>query len=221
MSTDATTPTTPASPSSMLTGDLTAAQAETMMNWTKSDLLSGKLTPEKANDILNQLGATAEQRAPDARSAEEKQLDKAFPPAQPKDYQIRYGRPGEEVQETPDLHVLDQSARTWLSTAGFPRETGNSLVNAIAKVSQQTKGMSDEQLEVYGHKEYERLQRVHGEKLEERLQLAASMIHALEQKTPGLKNLLKSKGIGDNAMVANLLIAQAQKYHARKQAQRR
>jgi hypothetical protein len=108
-----------------------------------------------------------------------------------------------------------------LSTAGFTRETGNSLVNAIAKVSQQTKGMTDEQLEAYGHKEYERLQRVHGEHLEERLQLAASMIHALEGKTAGLKQLLTSKGIGDNAMVANMLIAQAQKYHARNKARGR
>jgi hypothetical protein len=40
----------------------------------------------------------------------------------------------------------------------------------------------------------------------------------LEGKTPGLKQLLKSKGIGDNAIVANMLIAQAQKYHARNKA---
>jgi hypothetical protein len=216
MSTDVTTPTTPASPSSVLTGDLSAKQAETMIGWTKADLLSGKITAEKANDIFNQLGASEAQRAGDTRSTEEKQLDTQFPPAQPKEYQIRYGRPGEDVQETPELKAFDTNARTWMSTAGFPRETGNSLVNAIAKVSQQTQRMTEGELEAYGQKEYERLQRVHGEKLEERLQLAASMIHALDVKTPGLKNLLKSKGIGDNAMVASLLIQQAARYHARK-----
>ena len=42
------------------------------------------------------------------------------------------------------------------------------------------------------------------------------MIHDLDMKQPGLKNLLKSKGIGDNAMVANMLITHAQIYHARK-----
>jgi len=52
--------------------------------------------------------------------------------------------------------------------------------------------------------------------LEERLQAAGRMVHELDLKTPGLKNLLKSRGIGDSAMVANMLIAHAQIYHARK-----
>ncbi len=42
------------------------------------------------------------------------------------------------------------------------------------------------------------------------------MVEALEQKQPGLKNLLKSKGIGDNAMIASLLIQQAERYWARR-----
>ena len=42
------------------------------------------------------------------------------------------------------------------------------------------------------------------------------MVHELDTQHPGLKNLLKSRGIGDNAMVANMLIAHAQIYHARK-----
>jgi hypothetical protein len=41
------------------------------------------------------------------------------------------------------------------------------------------------------------------------------MVEALDAKTPGLKILLKSKGIGDNAMVASLLIQQAEQYWAR------
>jgi hypothetical protein len=117
---------------------------------------------------------------------------------------------------TPELKVFDQSSRKWLSGAGFPRETGNSLVNTIAKVAQQTQHMTADQLETYGYAEFEKLQKAHGPALEERLQAAARMIHDLDLKTPGLKNLLKSKGIGDNAMVANMLIAHAQIYHARK-----
>ena len=42
------------------------------------------------------------------------------------------------------------------------------------------------------------------------------MGEALDQKQPGLKNLLRSKGIGDNAMVANLLIQQSVRWHARR-----
>jgi hypothetical protein len=61
-----------------------------------------------------------------------------------------------------------------------------------------------------------KLQRAHGAALEERLQAAAVMINQLEQKQPGLKNLLKWKDIGDNALVASMLIGQSAIYHARK-----
>jgi hypothetical protein len=90
------------------------------------------------------------------------------------------------------------------------------LVTTIAKVAQTTKAMTPDQLETYGYREFEKLQKAHGPALDERLQAAARMVHDLDQKTPGLKNLLKSRGIGDNAMVANILIAHAQIYHARK-----
>ena len=35
-------------------------------------------------------------------------------------------------------------------------------------------------------------------------------------KAPGLKNLLRSKGVGDNALVASLLIRQSERYWARR-----
>lgn len=52
--------------------------------------------------------------------------------------------------------------------------------------------------------------------LEEKLRAAGRMVVAIDQKTPGLKNLLKSKGLGDNAMVASLMIQQAERYWARR-----
>jgi hypothetical protein len=36
------------------------------------------------------------------------------------------------------------------------------------------------------------------------------MVEVLEKTKPGLKNLLRSKGLGDNAMVASLLIQQSE-----------
>jgi hypothetical protein len=42
------------------------------------------------------------------------------------------------------------------------------------------------------------------------------MIHDLDLKQPGLKNLLKSRGLGDNALIASTLIGHAAIYHARK-----
>lgn len=111
--------------------------------------------------------------------------------------------------------LASHRARTWLAGAGFPRDLGNKLVSTIDKVAQTTKGFSAEQLDACGAREFVKLQRAHGAALEERLQAAAVMINQLEQKQPGLNNLLKSKGIGDNALVASMLIRHAAIYHAR------
>ena len=55
--------------------------------------------------------------------------------------------------------------------------------------------------------------------MDEKLRQAGRMVEALEKKTPGLKNLLKSKGLGDNALIASMLIQQAERWHARRGAQ--
>lgn len=76
--------------------------------------------------------------------------------------------------------------------------------------------MTPDQLETYGVNEFQKLQRAHGPALDEKLQAVDRMVQVIEAKQPGLVRLLKSKGIMDNAMVANMLIAHAQIYHARK-----
>jgi hypothetical protein len=117
---------------------------------------------------------------------------------------------------TKELKDFETSVRTWMSGAGFPRKVGNSLVTAIAKVAQQIQRMTESELETYAFAEFAKLQKARSAALDERLQSAALMIHDLDVKQPSLKNLLKSKGIADNAMVANMLIAHVQIYHARK-----
>jgi len=61
-----------------------------------------------------------------------------------------------------------------------------------------------------------KLEKAYGSKLNEKLNAAGRMVEALEKKQPGLKKLLKSKGIGDNALVASMLIAQSEVYWARR-----
>ena len=195
---------------------VSTSEAVTMAGWIKADLTSGKMTQAQADRAFAELNTPPEQRGPDTRSEEAKELDRHFPTAKESDYTIRYGRPGEDVKETPELKQFDASARTWMATAGMPKEIGNRLVNAIAKVTATTQHMSADQLETYGHAEFEKLQRAHGPALEERLRDASRMVHELETQHPGLKNLLNSRGIGDSAMVANLLMGHAKIYHARK-----
>jgi hypothetical protein len=76
--------------------------------------------------------------------------------------------------------------------------------------------MNADQLESYGHAEFAKLERAYGPALDDKLRAAGRMVHELDQNTPGLKNLLRSRGLGDTAMIASLLIQQSERYWARR-----
>lgn len=198
--------------------EISREQADTMATWIKSDVAANKMSPEQAAKAFAELGIPLDRQGPDTRTDEQRELDRHFPAAKPADYKISWAGPGGDspVMTTEERKRRDTAARTWLSEAGTPREIGNSIVNAMAQTEQQTKGMTAEQLDRYAEAEYTKLERAYGATLDDRLREAGRMIAALEAKHPGLKDLLKSQGVGDNAMVANLLIQQAERYHARK-----
>jgi hypothetical protein len=68
-----------------------------MAKWAREDGASGKITPEAAAKIFDDLGTPPDQRVTPAetRSDEVKLLDQHFPAAKPEDYQIRYTDPGQ------------------------------------------------------------------------------------------------------------------------------
>lgn len=113
------------------------------------------------------------------------------------------------------LQQFDQSARTWLSGAEFPCEHGISLVNAIAKTVQHPHKMTPALLDEYGYAEFANLEKDYGSELGSTSRPASRMVETLEKTKPGLKNLLCSKAIGDNALVASLLIGQSERYWVR------
>ena len=157
---------------------------------------------EAAATILDDLGIPAHARR--YASDEQKLVDEQFPEAKPEDCQIRYANPGRVAPPmTLEMNPFDQSAHTWLSGAEFPCDLGNSLVSAIERVAQQIKNMNADELESYGDAEFTKLERAYGgeDKLQEKLRAAAVMIDALDKNQPELKNLLRSKGIGDTALV--------------------
>ena len=194
-------------------------EAAKMAQWTREDVARGKVTPEAAAKILDELGIPADQRVTpeDTRTDEHKLIDDHSPPAKETDYCIRFYPAGQEPAAMPlELKELDGQARVWLASAEFPRELGNSLISTIEQVGRTTKGMTPNQLEAYGHAEYAKLERAYGPALEEKLSQANRMVQALEAKRPGLNRLLQSKGIGDSALVVNQLIAQSERYHTRR-----
>lgn len=205
------TPTAPATP--VFTPELNPAQAETMAAWIREDVAAGKLTPEQAEKAFNELSTPVENRT-DGRSPVAKELDEAgfAPAAKPEDYVIHWGQ-----EMTPELKQFDTAARSaWLHGAGFPRELGNSLVHQISKVIQRNAGKTPAQLDAEADANIIRLQGVHGDTLPEKFAAANKMIHELEAKQPGLKRLLTSHGVGDDPITVNLLLAQAERYWARK-----
>jgi len=91
---------------------------------------------------------------------------------------------------------------------------GNSLVTVIDRTLQKTHTMTEGELEHYGAEEFVKLEKAYGPTLDEKLNTAGRMVQELEKKHPGLNNLLKR--VGDNALVASMLIAQAEIYWARR-----
>jgi hypothetical protein len=198
-------------------GELTPAQAETMAGWLRADLAAGKLTQDQFNQALRELGQDPAAQ-PDPPTEEQRQFDEAFGVAgKPSDYTIRWVPPGQEGQEMPaELQQLDTNARTWMSSAGFTRELGNSLVRQIDRVAGETGKMSEAEIEMRGRAEFAKLERAYGDQLEAKLRQAGEMVTLLEEKTPGLRHVLQTRGVGDDALVASLLIGQAERYFARR-----
>jgi hypothetical protein len=186
---------------------------EKMIKWAQGDLLAGRITQAQHDAMLAELGTTPEQQpGADTRPPEILELDSQFPPAKPSEYVIQYGL-GELNGPQKEF---DTTARNWLAGAEFPKALGDSLVTNVGRVAEHTRNMDDAQLENYGADEFQKLRGVYGEKLEEKLTMAGRMIKEIEGKHPGLQQLLKGRGIGDNAVVASLLIQQAQRYFARR-----
>jgi hypothetical protein len=174
--------------------------------------MSRRHEPEAAERAFADLGtSTSEQMRPDDRTPEVKALDEAYPPAQSKDFIINWGLPA-----SPELKQADESARFWLSSAGFDQQLGNSLVNTIEHVTRQTKNMTPQELEKFADVEFNRLRQVYGSELENKLNSAGLMVQEIERQRPGLKKMLLSKGIGDSSLVAAQLIQQSERYWARR-----
>lgn len=194
---------------------LNATEAATMAMWVRDDAAKGKVTPEQAATSFDQLNAPPELRAPDTRSADEKELDALFPAAKPEEYLIQYDHLDPNQPIPPEVRAFDTAARTWLSDAGTPREIGNSFVKNVDRAGKALSAMTQTQRDSFADVQYKILENTYGPDLEKKLQLAGKMVQELERRQPGLNTMLKS-GIGDDARVASLLIQQSERYWDRK-----
>ena len=183
-----------------------------MAVWIREDVASGKMTPESAKGVFDQLGTPEADRQPDTRSPELRLMDKDFP-VEPDG--TKYIMPYEPTP-TPETQAFEQLARTWLHQADFPRELGNSVIKIVADTVKRTEKFTPAQLQAHGEYQYGLLEKVYGSQLDEKLSSANRMIQALEKTTPGLKRLLLTQGIGDNALFVTQLVSASERYWARR-----
>ena len=185
-----------------------------MAGWIREDVASGKMTPENAKSVFDQLGTPEGDRLPDTRSPELQLMDKDFPAERDGTHYIM----PYESTPTPETQALEQSARTWLHQADFPRELGNSVIKIAADTLKRTEKFTPAQLQAHGEYQYTLLEKVYGDKIDAKLQSANTMIQALEKTTPGLKRLLLTQGIGDNALFVTQLVSASERYWARRKS---
>ena len=131
-------------------------EAVKMAGWVREDLAAGEISSEQAAKIFDDLGVPLDQRVTltDTQTEKHRLVDEQFPVGRAQDFRIAYADPGWPAPPmTNELAKFDQSAREWLVGAEFPTDLGNSLITAITKSAQATKGMNDNELESYAYTE--------------------------------------------------------------------
>jgi hypothetical protein len=139
-------------------------------------------------------------------------IDSLFTPAKPHEYQM----PGHGDYD-PKQRAADMQIRTWLSTAKFPRDIGSSLAAEASRVLQQHAGMNETEKELFKRTEAVKLENLLGSKFGERVALARQLLTELDA-TPqgkGILDWVDQSGLGNSAMVINLVAAQAERLAAR------
>ena len=217
--TPASVPTAPPVPPSPVEphthAGISPAEAAQIVRDIREDVEKGRITPDEATRRFDSLGATPEQRAPDTRSDEVKQLDRDFPPAKESDYIIQYYTPGQAPAVLPkEVQTADANLRGWMADAGLSREQGNSLVTTMSKMIQHTHPLSANEREAYKDAENAKLAKLFGDTWDDQLKPAARMIDELDRKRPGLKDFVRAHG--DNALFVTQLIQAARIYDKRK-----
>ncbi len=177
---------------------------------------AGNISTLQVAQALSTLREAAEPQV-DVRSDAEKEADRDFgPAAKPEEYLLRMYDPGQEPPVIPkEVSAFEANARGWMADAGLPLNLGNSLVNTLSKAIQHTHGMPPEQRELYKDAENTKCEKLFGPDWHEtKLKPVAAMIHELDQRRPGLKDLVRAHG--DHAVFLAQLIQAATIYYARK-----
>jgi hypothetical protein len=177
--------------------DLTADQ---LRDLAAGEVKAGRLTQEQADAALAADGVDGGAPA---------ELD-GFEGAKPHEYQMPGRGDYDPKQREADLRI-----RNWLSAAKFPREHGSSLATEASRVLKQHAELSDGEKEIFKRTEAVKLEKLWGPDFGKRVALARQLLTELDAKQPGILDFIDRSGLGNSAMIINLVYAQAERLAAR------
>jgi hypothetical protein len=188
---------------------LTPAQAEEMA----AALRSAGMDPAAIAKALKDDGFDAEP-APDTRTDDQKDYDRAFPAPSPHDYRVHYMGLTPAGTDASAIAELNATATTWASEIGLPVGVAEATIERAIAVGQQVGGMDASARQLWQIEQRFDFERIAGgpEQAAAKMTLAAQ---ALIRATGPFTAALKSTGALDDAFVILNLAHQGERMAAR------
>lgn len=201
-----------AAQASVNVGPFNTDQLKQMAAW---EVEHGRLTQAEADAMLQADNAAPSAKPEAGLSPEAAEIDAAFPPAAPHEYQMPAydGAPGAGL--TAEETKFDTLARGWLAAGNFPANLGSSLAKEVDAEARRHSTMSNIERTLYGKSQRLLLETLWGDQFQSKLDAAENFLMTIEKKRPGLAAMLARTGAADSARVIAALSAQAERQTAR------
>jgi hypothetical protein len=193
-------------------GAFTPEQQKQMAKW---EVERGRLTQAEADAMLQGDNAAPGATPAAGLSPEAAEIDAAFPPAAPHQYQFPSYSGGPGVGLTPEETEFDTMARGWLAEARFPANLGSSLAKEVDAEARRHSTMSKIERTLYGKSQRLLLEKLWGDQFQTKLDAAEIFLQTIEAKRPGLADVLVRTGAANSARVIAALFFQAERQAAR------
>jgi len=191
-------------------GGLTPDQARTLY----SDMVNQGVLTQKQADF--ELAQALQGKTPGGleNNSTIRALDD-HPPAEPNQYAMPKLLPdGADYLKSPDAQAVDQYLRSAVSAGGFSKDLGDAVLETIVRLGEKLDGFTPAQHELYGRESAIQLQKLFGERTQERIEAARSVAAIIEQYQPGFLEMLTSTGLGNSVELITYFASQHDRIRA-------
>lgn len=136
--------------------------------------------------------------APDTRTEEEQEFDRAFPTVAPTDYRPNYFENAVKM-DVADLAAVNRDFTTWAADLSLPAEIGTAVIEEALRVEGAASRMSEPARQLWVREQRFNFERLVGgpEKVEE----ALAKVRPLLERNPAMRDRLHRSGALDSAAV--------------------